>query len=148
MKTSQNGISLIKKFEGCKLNAYPDPATGGAPWTIGYGNTYYTNGTKVKKGDKITQAQAEELLLLLLPKYEQIIAKNIKQPLSQNKFDALVSFCWNTGGSHDLFEMINEQKTNDEIYSWYTTHYIKGGGKVIDGLIKRRKTEADLFILP
>ena len=147
MKTSKKGIELIKKFEGCELNAYPDPGTGDAPWTIGYGNTYYANGKKVKKGDKITKIQAEELLLMLLPKYESIIAKNVKATLSQNQFDALVSFCWNTGGSHDLFKMINEQKTNQEIYAWYTTHYIKSGGKEMPGLIKRRKIEADLFIL-
>lgn len=145
MKTSVNGINLIKKFEGCKLNAYPDPGTGGDPWTIGYGNTFYSDGTKVKKGDKITQKQAEELLLMLLPRYEKIVIKNIKKPLTQNQFDALVSFCWNTGGSETLFKMINEQKSNDDIRQWYTTHYITGGGKVLKGLVNRRLDESNLF---
>ena len=72
MKTGINGIALIKQFEGCRLEAYKDSA--GIP-TIGYGNTYYPDGTKVKIGDKITQQRAEELLQVLLPHYEKIVLK-------------------------------------------------------------------------
>lgn len=140
MKTSKEGINLIKKYEGCKLKAYLCPAK---VWTIGYGNTYYENGVKVKSGDIITQQRAEELLLTLLPKYEDIVNKNIKRILKQNEFDALVSFCWNCGSSNTLFSLIN--KSSNDVKDWWMTHYITGGGKVLPGLVKRRKEEAELY---
>lgn len=142
MKTGKEGIDLIKKFEGCRLSAYKCPA--GVP-TIGYGNTFYKDGKKVKMGDKITQAQAEELLADLLPKYEAIVNKAIKIPLKQNQFDALVSFAWNTGGSQTLFKMVREKSPMDAIVNWWKTHYITANGKTLKGLITRRSAEADLF---
>ena len=141
MKTSQNGINLIKSFEGCKLTAYKCPAN--IP-TIGYGNTFYLNGNKVKLGDKITQEQANELMLNLLPKYEKTVNDNIKVELTQNQFDALVCFCWNCGSSNTLFSLINQKSIH--VYDWWISHYTKGGGKELLGLVKRRKQEADLFI--
>jgi len=75
MTTSVVGVALIKEFEGCKLKAYLCPAK--VP-TIGYGNTFYANGAKVKMGDVITQQQADELLRLILPKYEAIVSKKVK----------------------------------------------------------------------
>ena len=143
MKTSQNGINLIKAFEGCKLTAYRCPA-GVA--TIGYGATYYLNGNKVKMGDKITQEQADALLVNLLPRYEQTVLNNIKVALNQNQFDALVSFCWNCGSSKTLFKMVNEKFSEMNIVNWWCTHYVLGGGKVLPGLVRRRKAEATLFV--
>jgi len=143
MKTSKNGINLIKKFEGCRLKAYKCPA--GIP-TIGYGNTFYENGNKIKLGDNITQEQANNLLLNLLPKYEKTVLNNIKVPLNQNQFDALVSFCWNCGSSKTLFSMINNKHSEMNIVNWWVSHYITGGGKELSGLVKRRKEEAVLFI--
>jgi lysozyme len=144
MKTSQIGINLIKKFEGCRLKAYPDPATGNLPITIGYGNTTRADGSKFKLGDVITQARAEELLLDLLPRYEKTVNTNIKIELNQNQFDALVSFCWNCGSSKTLFSLINQK--SEQVYDWWISNYIKGNGKILNGLVKRRKIEADLFI--
>ena len=141
MKTSQNGINLIKAFEGCKLTAYLCPA--GIP-TIGFGNTFYKNGNKVKLGDKITQEQADELLVNLLPRYEQTVLNNIKVALNQNQFDALVSFCWNCGSSKTLFNLVNQK--SEHVYDWLISHYVMGGGKVLQGLVRRRKAEAELFI--
>jgi lysozyme len=143
MKTSQVGIDLIKSFEGCKLNAYKCSAGVN---TIGFGNTYYTNGNKVKLGDKITQEEANKLFLDLLPKYEKTVLDAIKVPLTQNQFDALVSFCWNCGSSKTLFKMINEKFSEMNIVNWLCSHYIMGGGKVLNGLVRRRKAEAVLFI--
>lgn len=143
MKTSQNGIDLIKSFEGCKLTAYKCSAGVN---TIGFGNTYYTNGNKVKLGDKITQAEADKLFLDLLPKYEKTVLNAIKVPLTQNQFDALVSFCWNCGSSKTLFKMINEKFSEMNIVGFWTSHYIMGGGKVLNGLVRRRKAEATLFV--
>jgi lysozyme len=143
MKTSQIGIDLIKSFEGCKLTAYKCSAGVN---TIGFGNTYYKNGNKVKIGDKITQDEANKLFLDLLPKYEKTVLNNIKVPLTQNQFDALVSFCWNCGSSKTLFKMVNEKFSEMNIVNWWVSHYIMGGGKVLNGLVRRRKAEATLFI--
>lgn len=144
MKTGQGGIQLIKAFEGCQLHAYKCPAD---VWTIGYGNTFYKNGTKVKQGDYITQQQSEDLLIDLLPRYEKTVLSNIKVPLTQNQFDALVSFCWNCGSSKTLFSLINNKASEEEIKKFWENNYIKGGGKILPGLVKRRKAEFNLFTL-
>jgi lysozyme len=143
MKTSEIGKKLIIDFEGIKLNAYKCPSS--IP-TIGVGNTYYLNGNKVKIGDKITLPQAMELFESLLPKYEKTVLNAIKVPLTQNQFDALVSFCWNCGSSKTLFKMINENFSEMNIVNWWVSHYIMGGGKVLNGLVRRRKAEATLFV--
>jgi lysozyme len=143
MKISQNGIELIKLFEGCKLKSYKCPA---GVWTIGYGNTFYLDGSKILMGQKITQAEADMLLLKLLPKYEATVDRNIKVTINQNQYDALVSFCWNCGSSESLFRMVNIKATDEVIHKWLCSHYIMGGGKVLAGLVRRRKAEADLFI--
>lgn len=142
MKTGTQGLNLIKLYEGCKLTAYKCPA---GIWTIGYGNTYYENKSKVKEGDKITQQRAEDLLLNLIPTYEAIVKKKVTVPLTQNQFDSLVSYVWNTGGSDTLFKLINNKASESDIRHWFETKYITGGGKILLGLLKRRKSESDLF---
>lgn len=141
MKTSQKGIDLIKKFEGCRLEAYKCPA---GIWTIGYGHT-----KGVKDGMKITQAQAEEFLREDLRIYEQAVESCVKVPLSQNQFDALVSFCYNCGGqalrTSTLLRLLNEGKyseTSEQFLRWN-----KAGGKVLVGLTRRREEEKKLFLL-
>jgi lysozyme len=144
MITSQKGIDLIKRFEGCSLKAYKCPA-GKA--TIGYGNTYYENGEKVLMGERITQERAEQLLLNLLPRYENAVNIRVTAELTQNQYDALVSFTWNTGGSNDLFKMINLKMDKRVIAEWIRTHYTTAGGVPLKGLIIRRDAEADLYEL-
>lgn len=142
MTTGQKGISLIKKWESCKLTAYKCEA---GKWTIGFGNTFYEDGSKVKEGDKITQARAESLFINLLPKFEAIVNKKIKIKLNQNQFDALVSHTWNTGGSETLFNLVNANPTSTAVRIWFETKYITAGGKELKGLINRRKEEANLY---
>ena len=142
MTTSQRGISLIKQFEGLKLNAYLCSAN--VP-TIGYGNTYYPNGVKVKLGDKISQEQAEELLKDILKKFEAIVNRKLKVKVSQNQFDALVSHTYNTGGSDTLFRLINNGADDTEVRTWIETRYITANGVKLKGLIRRRKAESDLY---
>lgn len=142
MKTSKKGISLIKSFEGLKLNAYLCSAN--VP-TIGYGNTYYPNGTKVKLGDTITQEKADELLKDILKKFEGIVNRKLKVKVSQNQFDALVSHTYNTGGSNTLFRLINTNSDKQTIKDWIETRYITANGVKLNGLVRRRKAEADLF---
>jgi lysozyme len=143
MKTSQKGINLIVSFEGFSPKPYLDSA--GIP-TIGYGNTYYPGGKKVTMEDPaITKEQGVELFATVLPTYEKIVNSKVKIELNQNQFDALVSHAYNTGGSETLFSLINERAADLEIQNWFTRRYISAGGKVLSGLIRRRKMEADLF---
>lgn len=141
MKTSQIGIELIKFFEGFKSKPYLCPA--GIP-TIGYGTTIRKIGSRVKLTDKpISEKEASELLQSALITYENIVIKKITRPLKQNEFDALVCFTYNTGGSKTLFEMVNSN--NPLLKTWWISHYITGDGKVLKGLIERRKAEAKLY---
>ncbi|MEJ5048634.1 lysozyme [Chryseobacterium culicis] len=143
MKTSQKGINLIVSFEGFSAKPYLDSA--GIP-TIGYGNTYYPGGNKVTMKDpEITKEKGAELFAAVLPTYEKIVNSKVKVPLTQNQFDALVSHTYNTGGSDTLFFLINKKAADSEIEDWFTKRYITAGGKVLNGLIRRRKGEADLF---
>lgn len=143
MKTSQKGINLILQFEGFSSKPYLDSA--GIP-TIGYGNTYYPGGKKVTMKDPaITKEKGAELFASVLPAYENIVNSKIKVPINQNQFDALVSHTYNTGGSDTLFSLVNKKASAADIRNWFTSRYITAGGKVLNGLIRRRKAEADLF---
>ena len=143
MKTSQNGINLIKQFEGVFLKPYLCPAN--KP-TIGIGSCYYEDGTKVKMTDKpITEERALSLLATTLVNYEAIVKGSIKVPLNQNQFDALVSHTYNTGGSKTLFELVNRHTGDEAIRTWFETKYTHGAGKLLPGLVRRRKAEADLY---
>ncbi|EKN8446792.1 lysozyme [Salmonella enterica] len=144
MKTGSQGISLIKQFEGCRLNAYPDPATGGAPWTIGYGHT----GNDVRPGMVWTQVQADSALISDLAQCERAISRLVKVTLTQNQFDALVSFVFNVGSgnlqSSTLLRKLNSGDYKggaDEFPRWN-----KAAGKVMAGLTKRRAAERELFL--
>ena len=143
MKTSQIGVSLIKHFEGFKAKPYLCPAK--IP-TIGYGATFYKDGKKVTLQDKpITEEGAEELLKLILKSFESIVMRKIKIPLKQCQFDALVSHTYNTGGSDTLFKLVNQNAPDEQIRKWFTTKYITGGGKRLQGLVNRRNAEAKLY---
>ncbi len=141
MKISQRGIDLIKSFEGLCLEAYLCPANR---WTIGYGSTQFF-GRPVNEHDLITIEEAEAQFDLDLIVFENIVANNIHVPLTQNQFDALVSHTYNTGGSEILFDLINNFAQSKEIRNWFETRYITANRILLQGLIKRRKKEADLF---
>lgn len=137
MKTSQNGINLIKRFEGCRLQAYK-PVAAEPCYTIGYGHY----GSDVLPGMVISQAQAEAYLAQDLAKYEKSVnALNI--PLNQNQFDALVSFAYNCGSGNlkKLARGRSPQQIADAMLQ-----YNKGSGKVLPGLTKRRQAERTLFL--
>lgn len=135
MNIGKEGINLIKEFEGCRLTAYLCPA--GVP-TIGYGRT-----AGVKLGMKITQTQAEEYLKQDLKKYEGYVNYYVKHTLTQNQFDALVSFTYNCGPGNlqKLIRNRNLQQIADAL-----PLFNKGGGKVLAGLVRRRKMERELFL--
>ena len=139
MKTSQEGISLIKKFEGCELTAYQCSA---GVWTIGYGHT-----KGVEKGMTISKESAEEMLVEELHEYENYINDNVTASLSQNQFDAMVSWVYNLGPANlkasTLLKVLNAGDYDGvpaQIKRWN-----KAGGQTLDGLIRRREAEALLF---
>lgn len=143
MKTSQKGIDLILSFEGFSSKPYLDSA--GIP-TIGYGNTYYPGGKKVSMKDpSISKEKGAELFSSVLPTYEKIVKNKINITITQNQFDAIVSHTYNTGGSDTLFSLINKKANSETIKDWFISRYITAGGKTLNGLIRRRKAEADLF---
>ena len=136
---------LVKHFEGCKLTSYVCSAGHN---TIGYGNTFYENGVKVKPGDKITQQRAEELLDIILIKFVQQTNELIKSNVNQNQKDALTDFAYNCGvgnlKSSTLLKLVNANPNDPEIRTQFM-RWNKGGGKVLNGLTRRREAEANLY---
>ena len=139
MKTGTKGIELIKHFEGCETEAYLCPA--GVP-TIGYGHI-----KGVQMGDVITEAQAHEMLVEELDEYESYINDLVTVSLNQNQFDAMVSWVYNLGGGNlrasTLLKVLNSGDYSgvpEQIMRWN-----KAGGRVLEGLTRRRQAEADLF---
>ena len=139
MKISQEGIALIKKFEGCKLESYLCAAN--VP-TIGYGST-----KGIEMGMNISQERAEELLSKDLKVYEDAVNKAVELPLHQHQFDALVSWTFNLGGANlntsTMLKVLNKGAYEDvpaQIKRWN-----KAGGKVLEGLTRRRLAESLLF---
>lgn len=139
MKISKEGIALIKKFEGCKLESYLCAAN--VP-TIGYGST-----KDVKMGMTISQERAEELLLEDLEVYEGAVIKAVEVPLHQHQFDALVSWTFNLGGANlnasTMLKVLNKGAYEDVPYQM--KRWNKAGGQVLEGLTRRRLAESLLF---
>lgn len=139
MKTSEEGKALIKKFEGCELEAYQCSAN---VWTIGYGHT-----AGVNEGDVCTQEDADRMLAEDLEEFEGYVREAVNVPLEQNEFDALIAWTYNLGPgslqSSTMLKRINESNLDEvpnEMRRWN-----KSGGQVLDGLVRRREAEALLF---
>lgn len=146
MMMTEEGISLIKKYEGCKLTAYKCPA---GVWTIGYGNTFYEDGSTVKPGDKITQERADQLFRNILEKkFLEPIRKLIVSDINDNMFSAIVSFTYNVGignlKSSTLLKKVNANP-NDQTIALEFKKWVKSAGKVLPGLVRRRESESDLY---
>lgn len=148
MKTSDNGIKLIKEFEGLFLTAYFCPAN--IP-TIGYGHTATVTRQDVKNKKTITENEANILLVKDLAKYEKAVNELITVDLTQNEFDALVSFTFNLGigslASSTLRKLINLGKklsANEQFIRWNKAR-VNGRLVTLKGLTRRRKAESNLF---
>lgn len=140
MKTSENGIALIKRFEGCRLKAYKCVSTE-KYYTIGYGHY----GADVKAGMTITQEQADAYLKADLAKFETAVnGYNGKYNFNQNQFDALVSFAYNCGVGN-LANLTKKGTRTIAQISRAIPMYNKSGGVVLSGLTKRRNAEKSLF---
>src|SRR5579875_1710555 len=145
MTWCDEALKLIKQFEGCKLKAYPDPATGAAPWTIGYGAT----GPKIGPGTVWTQVQADQDLLDRVIALGAHLDSVVKFGLTDEEKGALCSFCYNVGtGNFDHSTMLAKlnagdiQGAADEFPKWD-----KAAGKVLAGLVTRRSGEMAEFLL-
>lgn len=148
MKTSRDGIDLIKRWEGCKLTAYPDPGTGGEPWTIGYGHTSAAGDPKVYKGLKITQQEADDILVRDLVKYESAVQKALTRSATQPQFDAMVSLTYNIGPGSFAKSSVVKKFNKGDIPGAADAFLLwnKAGGKVMQGLVNRREAERAMFL--
>ena len=139
MKCSQEGLELIKKFEGCKLKSYKCPA---GVWTIGYGHT-----EDIKEGDIVSPEEANKLLRADVFKFEEYVTDNVIVNLTQNQFDALVAWTFNLGVGN-LRNSTMLKKLNNADYTsvpFEMKRWNKAGGKTLDGLVRRRQAESLLF---
>lgn len=148
MKLNKAGADLIKSFEGLKLTAYKCSAN---KETIGYGNTFYEDGTPVKLGDKITKERADSLFELISDDFAKKVVPLVKSKLNENQFGAIVSFAYNAGignlKSSTLLKKVNANPVDETIRAEFMK-WDKAGGKQLAGLTRRRKAEADLYFKP
>lgn len=140
-RINARGLRLVKDFEGCELTAYLCPAK---VWTIGYGST----GPHVKPGMTISQGEADELLLEDLERFEVGVEKLIGDtPTSDSQFSALVSLAFNIGlGAFAGSTVLKRHKLRNYVGAAKAYGmWIRGGGKILPGLIRRREAEAKLY---
>jgi len=145
MRVNENGIKLLHDFEGLRLQAYLCPAKVA---TIGYGNTFYEDGTPVRMGQSITKERAEQLFLNTLNKFANGVRRLITKPLNDNQFSALVSFAYNVGIGNlrksTLLRLVNENPNNQLIRNEFM-RWNRAKGREMVGLTRRRNAEASLF---
>lgn len=138
-------LELIKKHEGLRLKAYLCPAN---VWTIGYGNTFYSNGMPVKKGDKISKEGAEALLAVTASGFWSRMKPLIKAPLNYNQQSALLSFAFNVGIGNfqksTLLRKVNANPNDPTIRNEFQ-RWVRARGVVLPGLVRRRNEEAALY---
>lgn len=150
MNLSQKGVDLIKEFEGFELEAYKD---GAGIWTIGYGTIQYEDGSPIKKGDAITKARAEQLMVKDLNKFVEVVNALVRpQVLGQNKFDALVSLCYNIGasgfGKSTALKLVLADPSDPHIadaFKMWAKITVNGILVNSPGLLNRRTKEAEYY---
>lgn len=144
MKLSKKGYAFLGKEEGLRLKAYRD--SKGIP-TIGYGNTYYEDGSPVKMGDVISKDRAIELFRLIVAKFEAGVNEMVTRELNQNQFDALVSLAYNIGLAafkrSTVLRRVNANPCDPAIRDAF--HMWQNSGAHRGILLPRRKREADLY---
>jgi lysozyme len=153
--TLKAGIDLIKKFEGCRLKSYPDPATGGKPYTIGWGSTKDTHGKPFGLGTTITEAQADTLLMHTIENEYLPALKKIPHwnEMNENQQGALLSFAYNLGTGFYGGSNFNTITRNLREKNWTAIPktleiYCNPGSNVEAGLLRRRKAEGKLWSTP
>ena len=145
---NMTGLDIVKKYEGCRLKAYPDPATGGKPWTIGWGSTRNSSGGEFKRGDTITQQMADGLLIRDFNACKDELRKDKElAKLSEGALDALCSLCYNIGVAafkrSKCYKAIIAKDWETVCRQW---DWFKANGKFMKGLARRRITELGVFL--
>lgn len=149
MRLSSDGLALIKRWEGCKLESYQDSA---GVWTIGYGRTTATGLGPVGPGMKITQAQAESDLLRGLAKYERTVNECLARTPTQAQYDAMVSLCYNIGqaafAASSVVKRFNLGKIAEaaDAFLMWNKAKVKGKKIEVEGLTNRRHDERKHFL--
>lgn len=146
MRISERGIALLKHFEG--FEAKPYLCSAGVP-TIGYGSTYYEDGARVKLSDSyISKERAEALLEKMLSHYEAGVDSMTRDDITQNQYDALVCFAYNVGLTNfrtsTLLKRVNNNPDDPDITKQFM-RWTRAGGRIIKGLINRRRLESQLY---
>lgn len=145
-KISDKGIKLVTHFEGKHNKSYLCPAN---VWTIGYGHTGNVDGKPIKAGLIISDEKVIELLKEDMAEFEKAVSKLVKVPITQNQFDALVSFAFNVGSgalrTSTLLKILNSGEWDNADIERQFLRWNKGGGRVLAGLTRRRKAEAHLW---
>lgn len=156
MRTSKAGIDLIHSFEGLRLDAYPDPGTGGKPWTIGWGATSDEAGRPIEPGTRWPRRRADDRFLQHLAHFESAVNRLTgSAPTTQAQFDALVSFAYNVGEDIDA-DLVAEGLGDSTLLKKHLTgdhagaamefaKWNKAGDKVMAGLTRRRAAEAAMY---
>ncbi|HSG56587.1 MAG TPA: lysozyme [Paracoccaceae bacterium] len=141
-RVSSAGIAHIKHFEGCRLSAYPDPGTGGDPWTIGWGAT----GAGIAPGTVWTQDQADARLVADVARHAADVVQVIgKAATTQGQFDALVSFHYNTGAIGKATLTRLHVAGDHAGAARQFARWVFAGGRILPGLVRRREAEAALY---
>jgi lysozyme len=143
MSALAHAVSLIKRWEGCRLEAYPDPATGGDPWTIGWGST----GPGIKKGVRWSQAQADDRLAIDVDRFMKGVRSVLRKPATDAQLGAMTSLAYNIGvGAFKDSTLLRKFNAGDiagaaaEFPKWR-----RANGKVMQGLVNRRADEQKVF---
>ena len=157
-RVSERGEQLIKRFEGCarlrpdgRIEAYPDPGTGGDPWTIGWGATGadHFNGGRIRRGTIWTQAQCDQRLREDLPRYAREVIAALGPAISatsQAQFDALASFHYNTGAIARATLTRKHIAGDFQGAAREFARWVNAGGRPLKGLERRRAAEAALYL--
>jgi lysozyme len=148
MQLTKKGLDIIKEFEGLRLESYLCPAD---VWTIGYGNTFYESGRPVKQGEHISEDKAERMLEWVAEDFARNVRGSLKVQLNENQFNSLVSFTYNLGIGNlrrsTLLKKVNANPGDPTIFNEFLK-WNKAGGKVLNGLVRRRQAEANLYYEP
>jgi len=156
MRAGPKAKALVKKWEGCKLRAYPDPGTGGKPWTIGWGATSDEKGMPIKPGTVWTQARADARLDQTLEAFAADLRFLLGDaPTTQDQFDALLSFMYNVGADIDQDDIAEGLGDSTLLKKHLAGDYagagrefgkwINANGRPMNGLRNRRAEEAALY---
>ena len=145
MKINEQGLALIRRFEGLRTGAYRDAA---GVWTIGYGHTSMAGPPRVSRGMKITRKEAASILARDVAGFAEGVASHVRVPLSDSQFSALVSFAYNVGLENFRKSSVLRAVNDGDCCAVprRLSLWVKAGGKILPGLINRRAAEGALFM--